>query len=149
MQRTIVSAAAPPAAEFFVALKEGEILMLGNGEFDRSFRLIELIDRFSPGEALDLRCFQDFVEFLEAFGKGRAPGEIIRQIHEILDARCLENGTDLGKGGIHALQVAGQAIGKKADWFVTGIQFHGGGYVSLHGVGLAVVADAGAVFEAL
>jgi hypothetical protein len=40
-----------------------------------------------------------------------------------------------------AFQVVGQAICKKADGFVTGIQLHGSGDVLLYQVGFAVVAD--------
>ncbi len=98
LEGNALAASAGANTQFFVALEERQILMVANGELDLCLGIFaELINRFLPRKALDLRGLQDGAELIELLGKGRARREVVWQFHEIWDTRCAENGGDFGK----------------------------------------------------
>ena len=101
----LATTAATPT-QFFVALEKRQILMVANGELDLRLGIFaELIHRFFPRKALDLRGLEDGAELVELLGKGRTCREVVRQLHKVRDARCVENGRYLGKARVHPLQI--------------------------------------------
>ena len=90
--------------------------MVGNGELDLRLGIFaEFIHRFLPRKTLDFCGLQNGAELIELLSKGRARREVVRQLDEIWDTRCAENGGDFGKACVHPHQVRRQAIREEAN----------------------------------